>query len=36
MSVVMTALMVPSGASQLLKDIWALQFGAHRLRQTKK
>lgn len=36
MSAVMTALMLPSGASQILKDIWALLSGAHRLKQTKK
>lgn len=36
MSAVMTALMIPSGASQTLKDIWALLFGAHRLKQAKK
>ncbi|PKU38905.1 hypothetical protein llap_10790 [Limosa lapponica baueri] len=36
MSAVMTALMVPSGASQILKDIWALLSGAHRLKQPKE
>lgn len=34
-SAVMTALMAPSGAPQILKDIWTLLSGAHRLEQTK-
>lgn len=36
MSAVMTALTVPSGASQILKDIWTLLSGAHRLNQRRK
>lgn len=35
-SAVMTALVVPSGATQILKDIWALLTGAPRLKQAKR